>query len=101
MKSKRPTTSFAPYEIWRFVFPLTFGTIIILVGIIIDSLIHETFYNLPLLLYVVLAIIYVGINSSLIARTTNYNESYGWANAILGGIGAGFFFYVLPEKSMK
>jgi len=98
MRSKRPTTSFAPYEVRRFILPLTIGTIIVLIGIIIYSSLHESAYNFPLLFYAVIAILYASINSLLIARTTNYNESYGWANAILGGIGLGFLFYLLPER---
>src|SRR5512146_765898 len=98
MKSKRPTTSFAPYEVRRFILPLTLGTITVLIGIIADSLLHEPAYNFPLLLYAVVSILFATINSILIARTTNYNESYGCVNAILGGSGLGFFFYLLPER---
>jgi diguanylate cyclase (GGDEF)-like protein len=34
----------------------------------------------------------------LIARTTNYIESYGWWNASLSGVGLGLLFYLLPER---
>jgi diguanylate cyclase (GGDEF)-like protein len=98
MKSKRPTTSFAPYEIRRFILPLTLGTIIIFSGIIVDSLLHEPTQNILLLVYAVIAILYASINSILIARTINYTESYGWINAIIGGAGLGFLFYLLPER---
>ena len=101
MKSRRPTTSFAPYEVRRFIFPLTLGTIIVFVGIILDSLRHDAFYNSPLILYSVIAIFYAAFNSILIARTANYNDNYGWANAILGGIGTGFLFYILSERNQE
>jgi diguanylate cyclase (GGDEF)-like protein len=97
MKSKRPTTSFAPYELRRFILPLTLGTIITLLTVIGYSLRNEPSPNIPLFLYASLASLYALLNSYLIARTTNYSETYGWANAIIGGVGLGFLYYVVPE----
>lgn len=98
MRSRRPTESFAPYEIRRFVLPLTFGMVLILSGIIIDSLMNEPSRNYALFLYGIIAILYALVNSLLIAKTTNYNESYGWGNAIAGGIGLGVLFFIVPES---
>jgi diguanylate cyclase (GGDEF)-like protein len=98
MKSKRPTTSFAPHEIRRFILPLTLATILILIGVIVDNFLHESQPNIPLLIYAILAILYTASNSFLIARTTNYNESYGWSNVIASGIGLGLLYHVLPER---
>lgn len=98
MKSKRPTTSFAPYEIRRFILPLTLATSATISGIIIENLIHEPRPDLILIVAAGIAILYTLANSILIPRTTNYNESYGWSNALLGGIGLGLFFYLLPER---
>ena len=89
MKSKRPTTSFAPHEIRRFILPLTLATILILILVIVDNFLNESQPNIPLLAYATLAIVYAASNSFLIARTTNYNESYGWTKVIISGIGLG------------
>lgn len=98
MRSKRPTTSFAPYEIRRFILPLTLGTIASLIWVIVEHLINESTHNFLLLIYAILAILYAAVNSALIARTTQYNERYGWINAIVGGGGVGLLFYILPER---
>ena len=98
MKSRIPTTSFAPYEIRRFVLPLTLGSVAILGGVIADNLINASERDYPLLVYMGMAILYALINSIMIARTTNYNESYGWASSILGGIGLGLLYHFIPEK---
>jgi diguanylate cyclase (GGDEF)-like protein len=98
MKSKRPTASFAPYEVRKFILPLTLGTIAVLGGVTADHLINASERDYPLLVYMGIAILYALINSVMIARTTNYNESYGWANSILGGIGLGLLYHFIPEK---
>jgi diguanylate cyclase (GGDEF)-like protein len=97
MKSKRPTTTFAPHEIRRFILPLTLGTITILIAVIVLSFRNEPSPNIPLLIYATLGILYASFNSYLIARTTNYSETYGWANAIISGAGLGILYYVIPE----
>ena len=99
MKSKRPTTSFAPYEIRRFILPLTLGTIASLIWIIVEHLLNESSHDILLLIYAILAILYAAVNSALIARTTQYNERYGWINAIMGGGGVGLLFYILAERN--
>ncbi|HET9911843.1 MAG TPA: sensor domain-containing diguanylate cyclase [Anaerolineales bacterium] len=37
------------------------------------------------------------INHAVIARTTNFRESYGWLNALLSGLSLGLLLYVLPD----
>jgi hypothetical protein len=37
------------------------------------------------------------INNSVITRTANFRQSYGWLNAVLTGIGLGLLPYILPE----
>jgi diguanylate cyclase (GGDEF)-like protein len=98
MKSKRPLTSFAPYEIRRFILPLTFAIIAILIGITVDHIINEPRQNFALLAFTTIAIFYASANSRMVARTANYNENYGRINAVVSGIGLGFLFYLLPER---
>ncbi len=95
MRSRKPTASFAPYEVWRFLLPLTLGTLMILGGLIVDNWINPPARNDMMVIFVGMAMLYVSINSLLIARTENYNETYGWVNSVLGGIGLGLFYYFI------
>jgi len=99
MKSKRPTASFAPYEVRQFVLPLTLASIMIFTGVIVENYLNTPARNYSLLIYGSVAVAYTMINSLLIARTTNYSDSYGWLNSILSGIGLGLLFHYLPEST--
>ena len=98
MKVRRPTASFASQEVRRFVLPLTFGSIIVFLGLAVNSLLASGARNLPVLLFVGISVTYITLNSLIITRTENYNNRFGWWNAILSGVGLGLLFYFLPAE---
>ena len=97
MKARRPTASFASQEFRRFVLPLTVASIVVFIGMAADHVITSGARSLSLLVFIGLAVMYIAINSIMIARTENYNDRFGWLNSILGGIGLGLFYYFIPE----
>ena len=96
MKSKRPTGSFAPHEIRRFILPITLTTIVIMSGLIMESLLNHSSLNLYLIGYAFFAILYALLNNALILRTANFRETYGLLNAVMSTIGLGLLVYILP-----
>jgi diguanylate cyclase (GGDEF)-like protein len=97
MKSRKPTGSFAPQEIQRFILPITITSVLIMAGLILESLLNEPSLNIRLVIYGFAVIAGTIANNTVIARTTNFRESYGWLNAVLSGIGIGLLPYILPK----
>ena len=96
MKTRRLIAAFAPNEIRRFVLPLTLASIIILAGVLTDNILNTKPIDFYLMIFGSLSIIYALISSVLVARTGNFQDTYGWLNAILSGIGLGLLTYFLP-----
>lgn len=101
MKNKRPLASFAPYEIQRFVLPISLSSVGVIACILVEHLISDTSVSLALLLYGTLAILYLLINNLLIIRVNNYRASFGLINAIVSGVGVGLFLYVAPDRTQE
>ena len=97
MKSRKPSGSFAPHEVQRFILPITFSSIAIMVGLILEDIFSGTSINLGRVIFGLMIVSGTVINHLVIARTSDFRESYGWLNAILSGIGLGLLTYVLPE----
>jgi diguanylate cyclase (GGDEF)-like protein len=97
MKSRKPSGSFAAHEIQRFILPITITVVMIMTGLIVNSLITEPVLNIELLAYGAILILGTLINNATIVRTANFRETYGWSNAILSGISLGLLPYVLPD----
>ena len=97
IKNRKPIASFAPYEIRRFVLPLTLSSVALLAGMIADNFINGASRDYLLLFFGGISIFYILINTALITRTTDFQETYGWVNSILSGIGLGMLAYVLPD----
>ncbi len=51
MKSRKPTGSFAPQEVQRFILPITLTSIVIIVGLVLDNLINEPSLDAKLIVY--------------------------------------------------
>ena len=98
MKSRKPTGSFAPHEVQRFILPITLTSLVTMVSLILVALLNETFVNFELIAYGCLVIAGTLINNAVIVRSANFRESYGWLNAVLSGIGLGLLTYVLPQE---
>ena len=96
MKSRKRIASFAPHEIQRFILPITLSFVCIIAGVLIDHLVNDSFLDITLLVYGILAILFALINNILIIRTNNYPESYGLVNSIITGVGLGLYLYVSP-----
>src|SRR4026207_1122937 len=97
MKSRKPAGSFAPHELQRFILPITSSSVIIIAILIAQDLLSHPAVNINLVIYGAIIIIGTLINNAVIVRTVDFQESYGWLNAILTGIGLGLLPYVLPE----
>jgi diguanylate cyclase (GGDEF)-like protein len=97
MKSRKPTGSFAPHEIQRFILPITIASIIVMAVLIVEGLFNESPLHIGLLVYGCVVIVCTLINNTVIIRTADFRESYGWLNAILSGIGVGLLPYILPK----
>ena len=101
MKNKRPLASFAPYEIQRFVLPISLSAVGVIAAILVEHLLSDSAVSLPLLFYGIIAILYLLCNNLLILRSNNYRESFGLFNAFVSGIGVGLFLYVSPAKTQE
>lgn len=99
MKSRKPSGSFAPHEVQRFILPITVTSLIIMGGLVAGNLLFNTSSSrLVPIIYGVIVIIGTLINHAMIVRTANFRESYGWLNAISSGVGIGLLSYVLPNN---
>jgi diguanylate cyclase (GGDEF)-like protein len=98
MRSKKSISSFAPHEVRRFILPITLASICIITGVILENILNSASTDIPLIVYASIAIIYTLVNNVLVARATNFRESYGWFNSILTGIGLGLLAYFLPDN---
>jgi diguanylate cyclase (GGDEF)-like protein len=97
MKSRKPAGSFAPHELQQFILPIAIASIIIMGILITEDLLSGPPLNINLIFYASVVILGTLINNTVISRTTDFGESYGWLNAILTGIGLGLLPYILPE----
>src|SRR5689334_6131264 len=98
MKSRKPAGSFAPYELQRFILPITISSIIVMVILMVEDVVSGSPLKINLMIYGSIIIIGTLINHVVLARTVDFRQSYGWLNAILTGIGLGLLPYVLPEN---
>ena len=101
MKSKKPAGSFTPHEIRRFILPITLMTIVIMTGLIIDSLLSDPTPNLYLIAYGLVAIVYVSLHSSFITRTANFQETYAILNVVVVAVGLGLLPFILSEPVLE
>lgn len=96
MTSRRPSGSFAPPEIHRFILPISITSLGIMVGLIVGSFLGTTPFENELIIYACLVIAGTMSTNAAILRSANFRETYGWLNAILTGLGMGLLPYVLP-----
>lgn len=98
MRLKKPSTSFAPPEVRRFILPITLTAFALMVGVILDNLLVESSFNIKLIVFCGIIIAGTLINDTVITRTGDFRESYGWLNAILTAIGLGLLLYILQGR---
>jgi diguanylate cyclase (GGDEF)-like protein len=97
MKSQKPTGSFAPHEVQRFIFPISLSTTVLLMGLIVEDFLNGSPFHFALTAYGLLVIVGTVINHFVLARTADFRETYGWLNAILTGLGLGLLPFILPN----
>lgn len=98
MKLRKPTTSFAPPEVRRFILPITLTTLALMTGVILDNLLIESSLNIGLIVFCSVVMAGTLINDAVITHMADFRESYGWLNAILTGIFFGLLLYVLTGR---
>ena len=96
MKVRKPTGSFAPQEVQRFILPISLSSIAIMTGLILEDLFNGASVDFGLIVYGLMIIVGTIINHFVIVRTADFRETYGWLNAILSGTGLGLLSYFLP-----
>jgi diguanylate cyclase (GGDEF)-like protein len=101
MRSGKPTGSFSPHEVQRFIRPITFAAIVLMVGLIIEHFLEEDTLNISLIGYGMIVLAGTIINHIVIPRTADFRVSYGWSNAILSGVGLGLLPYFLPAHLLE
>lgn len=98
MKSRKPAGSFAPHELQRFILPITASSIIVMAILMAQDVLSGPPANINLLFYGSTIVVCTLINHAVIARAENFEQSYGWLNAVLTGLGLGLLPFVLPEQ---
>jgi diguanylate cyclase (GGDEF)-like protein len=97
MTPRKPSGSFAPLEIHRFILPIAITFLGVMVGLIIGNLIGESPPKIELIVYGCLMIAGTVLQNALVVRSADFRESYGWLNSILTGIALGLLPYILPD----
>lgn len=97
MTPRKPSGSFAPHEYQQFILPVTITIVAIMIGLIVGSLINRYPFKIGLIVYASIVIAGGIINNAVLARSTNFRETYGWMNAILSAVGLGLLPYILPD----
>jgi len=98
MKSRKPVGSFAPHELQRFILPIATSSIIVMTILMAQDVLSGPPTHINLLVYGLTLVVCTLINHAVIARTENFEQSYGWLNAILTGLGLSLLPFVLPEQ---
>lgn len=101
MKSRKAIAVFAPHESQRFILPMTLVFVCIMAVVVIDHLLNSSKLDLFLIIYGSLSILYALINNSLVLRTNNYRERYGFINALVMGTILGLFTYAVPANATE
>lgn len=96
MKSRKPAGSFAPHEVQQFILPISLCSVVIMVGLMMEDLSHESSFHPSLIVYGLIVITATIINHFVIDRTADFRKTFGWLNAILSGLGLGLLPYILP-----
>jgi diguanylate cyclase (GGDEF)-like protein len=97
MKLRKPSGSFAPHEVQRFILPMGLSTIVIMTGLILEDVIDPSVVNPGLIVYGLILIVGTIINHFVMVRTADFRETYGWLNAILSAISLGLLPYIVPS----
>jgi diguanylate cyclase (GGDEF)-like protein len=98
MRFKKTITSFAPQEIRQFIMPLTLTTLLIITGLVIDSIFNHPVQGTLLTFYGIFGIAYIFATDFMVARTILRREVYNWVNSIVSGVGLGILFLFIPDR---
>lgn len=98
MKSIKPVTPFAPYEVRRFILPLTTAAIAVLTGVIIHAVSAPPSPDLLLAAFGMVGIAYITAAHILIVRSPFQHAATRVLNSILSGIGLGILTLLLPAN---
>ncbi|HEU4745700.1 MAG TPA: GAF domain-containing protein, partial [Anaerolineales bacterium] len=67
-------------------------------GVILEDIFNASSLHLGMVVYGLIVILGTVINHFVMIRTADFQEKYGWLNAILSGIGLGLLPYILPPQ---
>ena len=97
MKGKNPVMSFAPYELRRFIYPLTLAVIVCLSIIIAEGIFASPAPDGFMILYGAAGITHIAILNRVTARSPHVQNYTNWVGAGISGVGLGFLLYILPD----
>jgi len=101
MKSRKPITPFSPYEVRKFILPVTLAAILVLVSMILDIAIgHFSTYQHTI--YIAIAgILYLVFINILIVRSIILKPPFSILNPIITGLGLGYLSVNLPQHLVE
>ena len=99
MKSPRSISSFSPLEVQKFVMPMSLTAILVLAGMVVDTLFFATHPNKGLAIIGLLGILYIISYNIISVRFNNIRISYEIINVFVTGIGLGCLYLILPDSS--
>ncbi|HSM72054.1 MAG TPA: sensor domain-containing diguanylate cyclase [Anaerolineales bacterium] len=102
MKSAKPVTPFAPFEVRKFILPVSLAAILVLSGMTAEAIYASVPANKFLTYIGITGILYIVICNLLIVRFNNIKlSSYGIINALVTGVGLGFLALKLPKDMIE
>ncbi len=101
MKNTKPAVPFAPYEIQRFISPLTLASVALMAGVTLEALADHSQPDLLLAFFGALGINYIALAHFTIVRSAFRSASYKLLNSLLTGVGIGIFTILLPANRLE
>jgi len=97
MKSSASISSFSPFEVQKFVIPVSLAATLVLAGMIADALFFPTHSSIHLIILGILGILYIISCNIILLRFSIIRIPYEIINSLVAGIGLGYLYLVLPD----
>lgn len=97
MKSSTSISSFSPFEVQKFVIPVSLAAVLVLAGMIAEALFFPTHSSIHLIILGTLGILHIISYNIILLRFINIRIPYEIINSLVAGIGLGYLYLVLPD----
>ena len=98
MKNSTSISSFSPFEVQKFVRPVSLASIIVLAGMVTDALLFPTLSSMHLVVFGTSGILYIISYNIILVRFNSNRVTREIINSVATGIGLGYLFLILPES---